>query len=483
MARESPKCEAGTLEDFGEEMETKKWSFVMFSVTILAILGILFQSQLLQEIAEDASSTQYLLSAMAQSQAAIIAIVIALTIFAAQMTSSNYTSKMIDVILRYNPLWILLLVYLTSIVLDLVLLALVGKSMTFKLRIFSSAAVIMMIISLGSLFWFVPSILRLIRPVRIIDILVSGFNSDRFLAGIEKNISHSIDEITALLDIVVKTENQSIAEHALKNILEIYTEKLSISDMNESERGRVLQHANIHFLGHGIRLIDQKKRLSLSISMNIYFEIFKRFPGEGRKEIEKTVNAFEQLAIACTRKDMFDEGKVAVAAIYLIGKQMIELEKTKEITKVFDALEQVEAILIEKEPAHLRYLIEIYSKLMHGIISKFVKDPLIHAIENGLKHRQGRTLEETKAYIENQMWEFRDEHYKRTVEESWRTNMVSYLTCIGIQAITRDIPWITETVTQKLLSLKKTAEEKKKQWAVQEITDSFEHLNEMAAER
>jgi len=74
----------------------------------------------------DADSARYLLSAMVQAQAAIIAIVITLTLIAVQLTASAYSPRVIHVF-RNNPdMWLLLGFYGISMLYGLVVLKMVG---------------------------------------------------------------------------------------------------------------------------------------------------------------------------------------------------------------------------------------------------------------------------------------------------------------------------------------------------------------------
>ena len=73
----------------------------------------------------DADSARYLLSAMVQAQAAIIAIVITLTLIAVQLTASAYSPRVIRVF-RNNPdMWLLLGFYGFSMLYGLVVLKMV----------------------------------------------------------------------------------------------------------------------------------------------------------------------------------------------------------------------------------------------------------------------------------------------------------------------------------------------------------------------
>lgn len=70
----------------------------------------------------DVSNARYLLSAMAQSQAAVIAIVITVSLVAVQLGASTYSPRVVSIFKSNPDLWVLLLLYGGSISYDLFLL-------------------------------------------------------------------------------------------------------------------------------------------------------------------------------------------------------------------------------------------------------------------------------------------------------------------------------------------------------------------------
>lgn len=63
----------------------------------------------------DVNSARYMLSALVQSQAAIVAIVITLTLIAVQLTASAYSPRVIDIFKKNPDMWVLLGCYGVSI--------------------------------------------------------------------------------------------------------------------------------------------------------------------------------------------------------------------------------------------------------------------------------------------------------------------------------------------------------------------------------
>jgi hypothetical protein len=97
--------------------------YFMCLVVVVSICFYLFQYFNLFHT--DVSSARYMLSALVQSQAAIVAIVITLTLIAVQLTASAYSPRVIDIFKKNPDMWILLSVYGFSIFYGFIVLKLV----------------------------------------------------------------------------------------------------------------------------------------------------------------------------------------------------------------------------------------------------------------------------------------------------------------------------------------------------------------------
>ena len=92
------------------------WFSIFLACVIVALLLSIYPLPL---ASNDPETARYLLSALMQSQAAIIAIVITLTLIAVQVTASTYSASISEVIKEYPHTWILLLSYVISISYDI----------------------------------------------------------------------------------------------------------------------------------------------------------------------------------------------------------------------------------------------------------------------------------------------------------------------------------------------------------------------------
>ena len=116
-------------------------------------------------------SARYLLSALIQSQAAIIAIVVSLTLVAVQLAASSYSKRIIDVFKKNPDFWIVLSLYGISIIYSSIVLKSIDDS---DLELFISISIYFSIFTFIILFPFFVKILNILKPSTIIQELMDG---------------------------------------------------------------------------------------------------------------------------------------------------------------------------------------------------------------------------------------------------------------------------------------------------------------------
>ena len=158
----------------------------------------------------DADSARYMLSAMVQAQAAIIAIVITLTLIAVQLTASTYSPRVIGIFKNNPDMWILLGFYVVSMLYGLVVLKIVeggageavGQDVFWSRGFVSispetciSLAYWLEAFTLVALFPYMLNIIGLLKPENIIKRLAIKITKDRILKPKE-------DPIQPIMDII-----------------------------------------------------------------------------------------------------------------------------------------------------------------------------------------------------------------------------------------------------------------------------------------
>ena len=155
------------------------------------------------EIAPD--SARYLLSALVQSLAAIIAIVVTLTLVAVQLAASAYSPRVIDVFKKDWVMWFLLVWYGLSIFFGLSVLEMIGGKYQslghwgVSLESCVFLAYLMGVAAFAGLFWHSGNVFDLLKPENIIKRLAIKITKDNIL-NVKANAKE--DPIQPIMDII-----------------------------------------------------------------------------------------------------------------------------------------------------------------------------------------------------------------------------------------------------------------------------------------
>jgi hypothetical protein len=201
------------VHDWWVSHNRKLWTTRIFVYSILLLLVIFVGAVLFAHFNlfhTDANSARYMLSALVQSQAAIVAIVITLTLIAVQLTASAYSPRVIDVFKKNPDMWILLSCYGVSIFYGFIVLKLVegaeGEfvsqsaiwslgSVSISFEFCVSLAYWLGAFTFVALFPYMWNIIGLLKSENIIKRLATEITKDKILNSKE-------DPIQPIMDIV-----------------------------------------------------------------------------------------------------------------------------------------------------------------------------------------------------------------------------------------------------------------------------------------
>jgi hypothetical protein len=277
----------------------------------------------------EAHSTRYMLSALVQSQAAIIAIVVSLTLIAVQLSASAYSPRVIDIFKspKKNPdLWILIGFYGFSIFYGLFLLKMVvEKEGEFVNQtpiwpsfhpIISFEHCVSFAYWLGAFTFIilVPytwNILDLLKPESIINRLATDITKDKFLNSKESPIQ-------PIMDIV----HGSIMKYDIATTragLKVVTERLIEIINSESEK-----EISKLFCDH----LERISKLAVSkIDEDTAIEVIKNLWNFGKSIAkQKLKNAthrvelsLKEVGVAVANKEFVDATRISVEALRELG--------------------------------------------------------------------------------------------------------------------------------------------------------------------
>ncbi|KXS44553.1 MAG: putative membrane protein (DUF2254) [Methanolobus sp. T82-4] len=168
---------------------------------------------------------RYLLSALVQSLAAVIALVITLSLVAVQLAAQSYSARVIDVYKQNPDMWILLGIYILTIFYGLGLIKIIGLGILSNYMegaIFG--AYFMGFFAFICLVPYMWKTLELLKPSTVIKLLANDITPEKIIEVNRKEEQiYEIDPVQPIMDIIYialeKNDNETVKNglYAIKN--------------------------------------------------------------------------------------------------------------------------------------------------------------------------------------------------------------------------------------------------------------------------
>jgi len=217
-----------------KDVKTKIVYLLVCSVPIISVLVAYYSFQSIGFARTDPDSARYLLSALVQCEAAIIAIVVTLSLIAIQLAATSYSPRLVDIFIRTLGFWLLVLAYIYSMIVSLTTLRLI-EAVQSVVHVESLIAVcyILGVFCFSVLVPYTLKMIDLLRPKTIINELVKSIKKSKNLEKIKREISHIFAIISGSLSRYdhetaiegLKAINLEILEY-LKNFIKTEKEKV-----------------------------------------------------------------------------------------------------------------------------------------------------------------------------------------------------------------------------------------------------------------
>ena len=287
-------------------------------------------------VGNDDTSARYLLSAIAQAQAAVIALVVTVTLVAIQLTSQTYSARIIYFFRSYKnyPFWLLLILYFISIIYDIIVLGSVdGMNRQLENRI--SYTIFLSSFAFMALIPFTRNVLYNLNPENVINNLM-------------KNIDKKMNEGTNLISAVdiikraIKVYDLELYHNGIDKLFDFFKSKYDdtkddveliqnfcnilddISNFSFAERNEdaIIKVENI--LGDMYAFIVNSNNLNEEIILEL---IMKSFKNIGILSIEhdmkgstyKMINCFMDIGLINSKKGLWYPTTWAVDSLGIVG--------------------------------------------------------------------------------------------------------------------------------------------------------------------
>ncbi len=302
----------------------------------------------------DVASARYMISALIQSEAAIMAIIVTLSLVAVEMASSSYSVRMIGLLKSYNPdFWILMVIYILSMTYSLfVLKSLPGFGNSFDTQFHISFVFHTGVYSFLILFPYLFRTLRMLRPSTLLNMQAMKLTAKSITTDVRSSATREKDPMQAIVDII----STSFLNHDFEttrnglNIISLRAKDILTQEGLEStDRKIVANYIFSRMARFGKFTLKHNEEDATFIVIEklelIWDELYKSDPAES---ILQASSSLEQIGKAAADIDQKDVLHTVVNYLYDQGQMAIYGGYDGETSRVIDSLASVGMSCVEK---------------------------------------------------------------------------------------------------------------------------------------
>ena len=335
--------------------DRRLWTARIFVYGVLLLLVVLVGAVIFAHFNlfhTDANSARYMLSALVQTQAAIVAIVITLTLIAVQLTASAYSPRVIDIFKKNPDMWILLSCYGMSIYYGFIILKLVDGEVVSPSAIWSLGFVsisfesyVSMAYWLGAftfvaLFPYMANIIDLLKSENIIKRLAIGITKDKILKPKE-------DPILPIVDIIHGSIMRYDLETTRVGLKAVTDQVIKIIDSDSEDEISERFCNSLRQVGW-LALSKMDEKSTLEVIRN--FQNFGKSTAEKglEKAIKQTAWALGAVGRTAAEKGLEFMATQAALSLGAVGRTAAEKGLEKATSQVVWSLGAVGKVAVEK---------------------------------------------------------------------------------------------------------------------------------------
>ncbi|MGB9937226.1 MAG: DUF2254 family protein [Methanobacterium sp.] len=206
-----------------------------------------------------------------QSEAAIIAIVVTLSLVAVQLTASSYSSRVINIFKNSLSLWILIISYLSSIIYGLFVLKFLDFTLNNEIQLWTS--LLLSIFTFFALIPFLLDMLDLMKPSKIVEHLENEINDYNVLYAIENDEDDGIQPIIDIIHSSLMKHDYGTLRNGLKAIMKYNEDMYGNTKTFDIEKWRISEYILDHLSRMGELAVNLNndeaiKQILIAISIN-----------------------------------------------------------------------------------------------------------------------------------------------------------------------------------------------------------------------
>jgi hypothetical protein len=379
------------IEFLVEFMNEPKWKnriafYVFFFACVSSAFGlaILLMSAFLPnyhflQTGVDEDNARYMLSALVQSLAAVIAIVVTLSLVAIQLSAQSYSSRVIDVYRRTPDIWILMSIYVTTIFFGLATIWIIGTDSfllngVLSLEFLIFAAYFLGLFAFVCLMPYIWNTLALLNPSSVISLLAEDITEEKRSTigpGVEAGETEKKDPLLPIIDIIIGSMMKydyatmrigSVAivnranellnkENGKKFARYLYDHMERVSRLALKREDDEACFISLNILSNtGIKIAEKEWKRETEKAMEILHEIgIKSAENEWERETEIAIKELHEIGIKSAENEWERETEIAIKELHEIGIKTVENKWSLKTAFAIKALREIGIIAAEKE--------------------------------------------------------------------------------------------------------------------------------------
>lgn len=231
---------------------------------IISILFVVFMTLLIIKGLFKVGSSVNALSIMgtlAQSQAAILAIIVSLTLVAVQLASQRYSPRIISIFSKDRALLLLLGFYGISIIYDITVMWVITDNSPISLFVY--LGITLMIMTFTCLFVYIKRVMDILEPNNIVKLLseeIEPIKIEKFLDDVENIEKNPLITISDIIGASIILNDQITIVNGLKGLKIIFTKSLDHIDKigDEEKFGQFSFYFREYFIEISLNCIEKR---------------------------------------------------------------------------------------------------------------------------------------------------------------------------------------------------------------------------------
>lgn len=312
--------------------------FTVYSIFIAIILTFMFIFPS-NFFFTSTNNIQSLIETIVQSQSAIIAIVITLSLVAVQLTASSYSPRVISIFKNSLSLWILIFSYLLTMTYGLIFLKFFEVTSNNEIQLW--VALFLSIFSFFALIPFLLDMLDLMKPSKIIDQLGNEINDYHVLYSIEKFDEDEIQPIVDIIHTALMKYDYGTLKSGLKAIVK-YNERIFTNTTTFDFEKRKLSECILEHLSRvGKLAVNLNDDDAASLILNtISYNIIQVQARKYDNELLEAIWAVRDIAILSVNKNLDFSVFTSLTMLQQIWTSNVSKFIIDEIFRIYDQIEK-----------------------------------------------------------------------------------------------------------------------------------------------